>query len=383
MKAGSFQFATADVSGPVRFSLPKGVHPLSIGGRQALFSVASEKLYELNPTAALLASMLHEGSTFAALTAALERDGFDGEAAKDAVLALLRQWSAQNMVHAAVFPSNASRSRRQCIHIAGLDAVIHYADTGQYARISPIFAHLARPPGKPATSIEVVDADGLTFVSRNGGPASVIGASQVAPFIKGLLVEDVLAAAPPNIALHTACLAHRDRALLLGGPPGAGKTTLTVALSRSGFDYVSDDISLLGPDARVQGVPFAPAVKEGAWPVLRRCRSDIATLPTHIRLDEVAVRYPGLTRPPHIASMDAGWIVHLRRAAGARVEFCKLDPTETLVRLMGDAYSTTGAATLEDMRTLIALVERARCFDLIYSDLDPAIEALSVLCAQD
>ncbi|WP_423601899.1 hypothetical protein [Sphingomonas sp. MS122] len=383
MEAGSFQFAAADVSEPISLKLSEGVHPLLVGGRQALFSARGEKLYELNGTAALLASMLREGSTFAALAAALARDGFDGEAANGTVMELLCQWSAQNVVDATMSPSDAPGSWKQCIHVAGVDAAIHYAGAEQYMRISPIFSHLAHPISKPATCIDIADADGLTFVSCNGGSASVIGASQAAPFIKGLLVEDILAAAPPNIALHTACLAHRDRALLLGGPPGAGKTTLTVALSRSGFDYVSDDISLLGRDGRVQGVPFAPAIKDGGWALLRRFCADIAALPTHMRLDDVAVRYLCLTQPPPIVWMNAGWIVHLRRVAGARPELRKIDPVAALVRLMDEAHSAAGAATLEEMRTLIALVERARCFDLIYSDLDAAIEALSVLCAED
>lgn len=383
MEARSYQLATAKVSDPILFKLLEGVDLLSLGGRQALFSAASEKLYELNAAAALLASMLRGGSSFAALSGALARGGFDSEAATDAVLALLRQWSAQNILHATMPPSDARRSWRQRIHIAGVDAAIHYANAEQFRLISPIFSHLVSARGEPATRIAVAEADGLTFVSRNAGPAAVIGASQAAPFIKGLLVEEVLAVAPPNIALHTACLAHRDRALLLGGPPGAGKTTLTVALSRSGFDYVSDDISLLGRDGRVQGVPFAPALKEGAWPLLRRYCADIAALPTHIRLDDVPVRYPGLSQPPHAAWMKAGWIVNLRKAPGTTPEFRELDPVEALARLMGEAHSTAGAATIEDMRTLIWLVEQARCFDLIYSDLGAACNALSVLCAED
>lgn len=383
MEAGSFQFVTADVSEPVLFSLSKDAHPLSIGGRRALFAASRERLYELNVTAALLASMLHAGSTFAALTAALERNGFDAEVANGTVRELLCLWSAQDIVHAAMPPFGTRRSWTQCIRIAGANAAIHYADAGQYRQVSPIFSHLACPIAGPSTCIEVADADGLTFVSRNDGLASVVGAGQAAPFIKGLLVEDVLAAASPDIALHTACLAYRDRALLLGGSPGAGKTTLTVALSRSGFEYVSDDITLLGRDGGVQGVPFAPAVKESAWPVLSRYCPELAASPIHMRLDDVPVRYPGLARPPHIAWLDAGWIVHLRRTAGARAELRPLDPVEALVRLMGEAYSVAGAATTEEMHALIALVERARCFDLIYSDLDTAIAALSVLCAED
>jgi hypothetical protein len=383
MQSGLPQFTTMDVSEPALFRLSEGVHPLSLGGQPLLFSARNEKLYKLNATAALLASMLREGSTSAALTAALTRRGFDGAAADRSVLELLCHWSAQNIVQATLSASDAPRCLEQSIRIAGADVAIRYAHADQYARISPIFAHLACPAGQPATHIEITEANGLTFVSRNGEPASVIGASHAAPFIKALLVEEVLAAAPPNIALHTACLGHRNRALLLSGSPGAGKTTLAVALSRSGFDYVSDDITLLAPGGRVQGVPFAPAVKKGAWPLLDRHCGDIAALPVHLRLDDAPVRYPGVARPPPTTWTDIGWIVRLHRAAGAGPELRKLDPVEALVQLMGEAYSSAGAATLDEMRALIALVEQARCFELIYSDLDAAIEALAMACAED
>ena len=48
--------------------------------------------------------------------------------------------------------------------------------------------------------------------------------------------------------LHSACLDHDGRGLLLAGNSGAGKSTLTVALARCGFSLISDDWTYISHD---------------------------------------------------------------------------------------------------------------------------------------
>jgi hypothetical protein len=50
------------------------------------------------------------------------------------------------------------------------------------------------------------------------------------------------------IPLHSACLDHNGRGLLLAGNSGAGKSTLTVALARCGFSLISDDWTYISRD---------------------------------------------------------------------------------------------------------------------------------------
>jgi energy-coupling factor transporter ATP-binding protein EcfA2 len=200
--------------------------------------------------------------------------------------------------------------------------------------------------------------------------------------VKGLLVEEILSASPPSIALHTACMALRGGALLLSGAPGAGKSTLATALSHAGVGYAGDDITLLHPDGLVQGVPFAASVKRGAWPLLRRSFPQLTALPTHVRLDGLPVRY----LPVPTARSHAGWlkvdrIVHLRRTPDARAQLLEREPAVALTWLMGEAHSSSGPAKLEDLRVFIGVVQQARRHELIYSDLDDAVRTLIAACA--
>ncbi len=45
--------------------------------------------------------------------------------------------------------------------------------------------------------------------------------------------------------MHCACVAVNGRGVLIGAESGGGKTTMTLALSLSGADFISDDITLL------------------------------------------------------------------------------------------------------------------------------------------
>jgi hypothetical protein len=69
----------------------------------------------------------------------------------------------------------------------------------------------------------------------------------VNPFFTIPLLE--LAKRAGLYAVHGACVADDDRALLVAGGSGAGKTTLAIALARHGLTFVADDIVFLAGDA--------------------------------------------------------------------------------------------------------------------------------------
>ena len=66
-----------------------------------------------------------------------------------------------------------------------------------------------------------------------------------------------------ELVFDAAALVRNGRMLLVSGHPGAGKTTLTLALVDAGFGFAGDDLALLNSEGRVTGVPFAPAIKAG------------------------------------------------------------------------------------------------------------------------
>jgi hypothetical protein len=133
---------------------------------------------------------------------------------------------------------------------------------------APIPAHTRYRAGAPddATArVEVVDdvrghtafryGDGSAFdVDHRARPARIRAA--VAP---GQTLEDLAAylygpvlgfllRARGRLALHASCVQVGDGAVLLAGPPGAGKSTTAAALATRGMPVVSDDLTALDLD---------------------------------------------------------------------------------------------------------------------------------------
>jgi hypothetical protein len=50
------------------------------------------------------------------------------------------------------------------------------------------------------------------------------------------------------MVMHASALALGDRAILLVGPPGAGKSTMTAALCRDGWHFLADDYAVIFAD---------------------------------------------------------------------------------------------------------------------------------------
>ena len=58
---------------------------------------------------------------------------------------------------------------------------------------------------------------------------------------------------------HAAALERRGGALLLVGPPGAGKSTLALALVRHGFGYLGEEFAIVCPNT-LEALPFPKAL---------------------------------------------------------------------------------------------------------------------------
>lgn len=354
-----------------------------VGDRRAVLSEKRQKLFELNESAACLASRLEKGACFAELTACLVRQGFDPAAAAAHVMQSLLLWSREGVAVAEMPPRPHQACLRQPIALGDALATLHYGSP-ELARLgAPVFQHLETKAAAGAgPDYQLVEADGLALVGRPGRPMQIVTPRQAVPALKGLLIEDILDSSAAPMALHCACLVRNGQALLLAGAPGAGKSTLTLALMAAGFGYGGDDVTLLGDAGRARGIPLAPTAKTGAWRLIAKINdAALNDAPIHHRLDGKRIRFVPLPRDAaHADWLPVRWVVVLQRGKGEAARLAELEPVEALAALIKEAYSKRGAAGAADFAKLVGLVSGAHCRRLHYSELGEAVRAIEALC---
>src|SRR5690606_30854647 len=138
------------------------------------------------------------------------------------------------------------------------------------AALDPILGHHYATPGAPSRRVTVIEYAGRQLIYLERRFAAACPCEGLAPDLKAVLSEMYAEAAAPGFLTHGALLTRPGKRLLLSGPPGAGKSTLAVALAHAGWAYGGDDIVHIAPNASAQGAPFAATLKAGSWPLLEK-----------------------------------------------------------------------------------------------------------------
>ena len=231
-------------------------------------------------------------------------------------------------------------------------------------------------------TLHVLKIDGLIHLVHNGAGVLCFPIEEAVPSIKGYVTELLLARRSPDVMFHAACLVRGGRSILISGEPGAGKTTLTIHLLKAGFEYRGDDITCIAPDGTVMGIPFAPAIKSGAWKMIGRIRPDLRTAPVHKRPDGKRVRYlnVGKLAQDRKYAVDAIFFIQRRSSQPAQLE--PLAQVDALRRLVAGSFVRDGKLTQQSCDAIRRTLNNARLFDLTYTDVAQACDAIAELCRE-
>ncbi len=182
------------------------------------------------------------------------------------------------------------------------------------------------------------------------------------------------------LLLHAGVVEKDGFCLVMPALPGSGKSTLTAALSLSGWRLLSDEFGALD----LQRGSFRPALKPAALKndsiqVIRNFASHAELGPEFPKTRKGKVAHLAPSRQAVLARHQHAWpgaVVLPRWQAGHATELTPIQPQMAFSALAFNAfnYATLGAA---GFKAAVAVAGACPTWQLIYSDLDDALARLA------
>jgi len=366
--------STPDFSGMLRPAADASFSLLD--NRPVLFSESAQKIYELNQMGAYIWCSLLDQKTTDGVCEDLTKFGLDRRVARQFVRQALRKWFELGLLEA---DWGLSGEHALTARVGKLTVNIRTSSERLTQLLIPLFIKSSRETTCASDMFEVLELDGQVHVLHNKVSVIRCAVNELVPTIKAYLTEQILLRSSPDVALHAACLVTGGKALLVSGRPGAGKTTLALHLMDKGFEFGGDDIVLITPDGRAEGVPFAPALKPGAWAMINKFHGDLAESIVHNRLDGKRVRYLKVSRRAD-GSFPVSWIVFIKRVPRVPATLIPLGQLETMSRVIDGSYAADGKLTDQAFNAIKRTLTEAQSFELTYSNAVQARDALVDLC---
>jgi len=184
------------------------------------------------------------------------------------------------------------------------------------------------------------------------------------------------------VMLHSAVLERRGRALVLPASPGDGKTTLCAALAHRGWRLFSDEFGLILPgEDELVPMPRPMALKNESIEVIRAFTPNAVLGPTILNTRKGTIAH---VKPPSASVHEAGrgaragWIIFPRWIENARLELEEVPKADGFMFLASNSFNYELRGE-DGFLALRKIVDHARCFRLVYSNLDEALSVLNML----
>jgi hypothetical protein len=222
--------------------------------------------------------------------------------------------------------------------------------------------------------IDVTARDSMWDIAVGGRSEVNCSTESVAAEIERLLVRTIVPATPHLLTLHAAALQRSGRSFVLAGQSGIGKTSLSLALQRAGWDFGSDEIVLLTRDLRLKPLPLPPCIKADVFSTVESWFPHLRAAPAHNRYGKrikyLQVRSGELDSGP-------GYVVFPRYDRGGGNEIQPLDSFLGLQRLLAQCVFVPSAFEHEDVELLLQWHSTQRYFDVQYNHCDAAVDFLA------
>ncbi len=224
------------------------------------------------------------------------------------------------------------------------------------------------------------------FISDGHEPFVPLPEAHALPLIEWGMNWTIATRVPNFLIVHAAVIALDDRAIVLPGIPGAGKSTLCAALVAAGWRLLSDEFALIHPDTlQIHPIPRPISLKNASIDIIRARWPDAWSSPPVLDTSKGSV---SLFRPPteSVHSMkrtaSATSVIFPKYASGKDLSFEAIPRARALARLSEHVVNFTELPR-KHFGVMDRLFKFCQAADLEYSDLDQAISHLGSLIRSD
>lgn len=225
--------------------------------------------------------------------------------------------------------------------------------------------YVAHPASGPWRALGLPSSPAAEWPLGSGPHLVVPEGGDWRPLVGSVAVSSLLARQPDVLFVHAGAVAIGGAGLVLAGPRGSGKTTVSLALASRGHDFFSDEVAAIRvtpgtllPVRRATSIRSGPRAA-GVDAALRDAPRRWETYPDgtpRLRADPA-----DLSAPLTTGEVPLRWLLFLRRfAAAPAVEW--LTPTLEHVRHLTPVGGTLwGDATAARLMRAYGLLRRVRC----------------------
>jgi len=360
------------------------IHAIEIGGQLALFNERTQRLYDLNETAAVMWRCFSDALSCASIARHLQDLGATSADAAAFTASAVTEWLRAGYLapRDAVAALAQQPSASQALRIGPLSLKLRFFGETDPKPAAAVFGQFACDEAQAGPTVQVVASTNCDFLFVDDVPIGMSTPRQTVPALKALLTEQYCHAVAEGFVTHGGLVSANGRRVFLSGAPGAGKSTLALALTTCGFAYASDDIVHIGADGRASGIPFAAAAKSTAWDLLDPYLPHLASLPLYERADAQVTRYVLPERLDQDGPRPIDIALLLARKTGAEAQLEPLTPLQMLCTLLDSGYSERNALDASTLEALAANLARAKSYRLIYDSLPGAIATIESLVSE-
>ena len=234
---------------------------------------------------------------------------------------------------------------------------------------------------RPARSPEGWWRRGVLFDADGRVPFTALPVSQAFAMLEWGLNWCISNRMHQYLIIHAAMLERHGRGVILVGEPGAGKSTLSAALMQEDWRLLSDEITVINADCRLQPVPRPVSLKNTSIDMIRQRYPQAILTDTAHNTSKGSVAH---LKPSPVSLQQAdeavtpALILFPIYKAGTALRIDPVTRGDSLIRMVEGAFNYHLLGE-EGFERLADTIEACACHELEYADLDELVPALNRL----